>query len=493
MTDILVERDCAIAMRDGTTTRADVWRAAGGRPGPAILVRTPYDKNWMEHQSPIAPGLAVDRGFALVVQDVRGRFASEGSFTPYLQERDDGYDSVEWLAAQDWCDGNVVMSGWSYVGACQWLAAQTAPPPLRAIAPLNSSDCYAEGWTFRNGVLERGLVGSWIAAAIGTTNELRHDNVAQVLGDDAVLGDLLGAARDWLTLPPSDAYWTRVSVSADRHAVRVPALCVGGWYDVLNAATLASHRRSTRSDDRLIVGPWAHDNLFSHLVGDRNLGFAGSGVAFGLGERILDFFDSAIAGAPSQLAPVTVYVLGARRWTTSNSWPPPDASDRAFPLSEGEFAVDPTALPPSLGGRGILVGIPGNGWGPLDQTPLTRRPDVLTSPLAVLSEDTTLAGPAVARLRTAASGGSERHWTVVLCQQADDGRLDVLTEGIAAAPVDAECVDVPLGDLCLEMRAGSRLVALISGGSVPRWQPVTTAGHQRVRAGSHLVVTTARL
>jgi predicted acyl esterase len=488
MTDLLVQRDVAIATRDGTVTRADVWRPADGPAGPAILIRTPYDKTWLEHQSPIAPGAAVDRGYSLVVQDVRGRFASEGSFVAFRQEREDGHDSIAWVAEQDWCNGEVAMSGWSYVGATQWLAAETAPPQLRAIAPMNSSPSYGEGWTFRNGVLERGLVGSWVAAAIGDVERLRLDEVETALHDDALLADLLADAAGWVARPPSDPYWDEVSV--DVHSVDLPVLHVSGWYDVLNAATLAGWRRRADPRDRLVVGPWAHDNLFGHLVSDRNLGAAGGGVAFGLGERILDFFDSAIAGRPSELPAATVYQLGARRWRELDGWPPPTARSLALGLPGGDFEVRPEDLPPSLGGRGILVGAAGFGWGPRDQRPLVERPDVLRLEPAATGA-TTLAGPALARLRIGASGGSRRQWTVVLCLRGADGRLDVLTEGVAQAPTKAATVDVPLGDLCVEVPADGRLVALVGGGSVPRWEAVQTAGRQQVLPGSELVVTTA--
>jgi predicted acyl esterase len=159
-------------------------------------------------------------------------------------------------------------------------------------------------------------------------------------------------------------------------------------------------------------------------------------------------------------------------------------------LPGGEFEVRPEDLPPSLGGRGILVGAPEFGWGPRDQRPLADRDDVLCLEAAPVAGGATLAGPATARLRVEARGGSSRQWTVVLCLRAPDGRLEVLTEGVAQAPTKAAEVEVPLGDVCVAVPADSRLVALIGGGSVPRWEPVRTEGRQRVLDGSELVVTT---
>ena len=115
-------------------TRAEAW-VPDGPSGPAILVRTPYLKETAA-PSPVADvRLATERGYRVVVQDVRGRGSSEGEFEPFVNEEADGADSVAWVAEQRWCDGRVVMAGMSYVGATQWLAAAAAPPALRASLP----------------------------------------------------------------------------------------------------------------------------------------------------------------------------------------------------------------------------------------------------------------------------------------------------------------------------------------------------------------------
>ena len=113
------------------------------------------------------PRVAAARGFAIVSQDVRGRGESEGEFDPYFQEGADGYDSIEHVAGLDWCSGDVVMAGNSYVGATQWLAAVRRRPALRAIAPGLTPDAYDEGWTFHSGVLELAFIHSWIAGIFG--------------------------------------------------------------------------------------------------------------------------------------------------------------------------------------------------------------------------------------------------------------------------------------------------------------------------------------
>ena len=149
------EADLPIRLRDGITTYADVFRPDGAGRFPALLQRTPCDKT-----STISRALMVDAmraamsGYAVVIQDVRGRFSSEGEFYTLVNEANDGYDSVEWVGSQPWCNGKVGMLGGSYVGATQWLAAVARPPSLSAIVSGVTASDYHEGWTYQGGALE---------------------------------------------------------------------------------------------------------------------------------------------------------------------------------------------------------------------------------------------------------------------------------------------------------------------------------------------------
>jgi uncharacterized protein len=157
--EITVVRDVAVPMRDGVILYADVYRPAAAGRYPVILQRTPYNKadgaNALANTDTLG---AVEHGYAVVIQDVRGRFHSDGDFTPFHQEIDDGYDTVEWCDAQPWSDGNVGMYGTSYVGAVQWLAAISTPPSLKAIIPTFTASDYYEGWTYQGGAFEWGFM-----------------------------------------------------------------------------------------------------------------------------------------------------------------------------------------------------------------------------------------------------------------------------------------------------------------------------------------------
>jgi uncharacterized protein len=485
--DVRLLREVSVPLRDGTVTRAEAW-VPDGPPGPAILVRTPYLKETAV-PSPVAEvRLATERGYCVVVQDVRGRGSSEGDFEPFVNEEADGADSVGWLAEQDWCDGRVVMAGMSYVGATQWLAAAAAPPALRGIAPTLSSDDYAEGWSFTDGVPELGFLATWNAIDLAPFDERWYDDPLRGCDDLEGLVRIAPWSADWLRAAGKPGYWNSRSVAHRRDDVTVPTLVTGGWYDVFCDASLRSFARSRHEHDRLVVGPWGHDAQLSHLVGDANVGIKGSGVVAELFDTILDFYDAVLAGEAPGLPRVSVYVLGARRWVGLDAWPPPVAEPAELPLESAILNVDPSDPVPSLGGRGLLVEVPGWGFGIRDQRHIAARDDVAVAARHIASERRWLAGPARALLRTEAEPGSM--WTVTLCVEQPDGALHNLTEGVATDGGDGS-VTVSLGDVCATVEPGQPLVALVAGSSFPRWPRPTYRRTQRMLAGSRLELTTA--
>jgi putative CocE/NonD family hydrolase len=487
VTDVRLLREIAVPLRDGTVTRAEAW-LPNGTPGPAILVRTPYLKETAV-PSPVADvRLATERGYSVVVQDVRGRGSSEGEFEPFVHEEADGADSVRWVAEQDWCDGRVVMAGMSYVGATQWLAAAAAPPALGAIAPTLSSDDFADGWSYKGGVPELGFLATWNAIDLAPFDERWHDEPIRA-GEE--LEDLARAApwsADWLRVGVESDYWLSRSVAHRRDGIAVPALVVGGWYDVFCDASLRSFARSRHERDRLVVGPWGHDAELSHLVGDANVGIAGSGRVAELFDTILDFYDAILAEEAPRLPRVSVYALGARRWVGLAAWPPPGAEPAALRLEPAVVNVDPADPVPSLGGRGLLVEVPGRGFGIRDQRAIAARDDVALVVRHAEPNSSWLAGPTRAVLRTEAEPGSM--WTVTLCVEQPDGALHNLTEGVAIDEGHGT-VAVPLGDVCATVEPRQPIVALVAGSAFPRWPRPRFRGTQSVLEGSRLELTTA--
>src|SRR5579863_10110724 len=178
--DITIQRGVPMKTRDGVTLRADIYRPSGDGRYPTLLQRTPYDKN----NAAEFGRTAAARGYLVVVQDVRGRYTSEGEWYPFKHETDDGYDTIEWAAALPNSNGKVGMFGGSYVGATQMLAAIGHPPHLAGICPVVTASNYHENWTYQGGAFEQWFNESWTSGlAQDTANRLLHNDTNALEGD----------------------------------------------------------------------------------------------------------------------------------------------------------------------------------------------------------------------------------------------------------------------------------------------------------------------
>ena len=157
---VLVDLDVSAPMRDGAQLRANVYRPRDGR-WPVLLTRSPYGKDLPGAASMLDPVQAARRGYVVIVQDTRGRFASEGEFHPFEDEARDGVDTIAWAADLPYSDGNVGMYGASYLGFTQWSAAVDQPPALKALVPSVTWCDPLNGMSFRGGALELGTIAHW--------------------------------------------------------------------------------------------------------------------------------------------------------------------------------------------------------------------------------------------------------------------------------------------------------------------------------------------
>ncbi len=191
---VKLETNVPVPMRDGAILYADVFRPDGPGPFATILQRTPYDKTAALANQMLDPIKAAKAGFALMIQDTRGRYTSEGEFNAFVDDINDGYDTVEWAAAQPWSTGKVGMCGASYVGATQWLAAMSRPPHLVTVVPNVTASNYHNGWTYQGGAFELGFNVSWTMLSLTLANfknvsgkknvpqERRHDLIKAIDG-----------------------------------------------------------------------------------------------------------------------------------------------------------------------------------------------------------------------------------------------------------------------------------------------------------------------
>lgn len=485
---VTVEKNVAIKLRDGVTLRADVYRPAAAGQYPMLLQRTPYNKElWPITALTLDPIRAAAAGYAVVIQDVRSRWASEGeTFFPYRHEQQDGYDSVEWAATQAYSSGKVGCYGLSYMGGTAWLAAASGHPALHAISPTTAPNDFWRNHFWRGGALQIGLLAMWALRAIGPDALIRSKPdlremfpLLTRLIDDidafaAVLRQLplnefeptrphdanfLPFFYEFLKHPQPDDF-TRALLFSSRHQqVRTPALIIAGWHDLLLLNDL-EHFRGMRDDGgseearkhtRLIVGPWAH-GMFQHVVGELDFGFRANGMFLDLREDLtklqLRWFDRWLKDERNGVedeAPVKLFVQGTNRWRDEADWPLTragitpwylhgDGNLSAAPPSAGgtprTYVYDPNDPCPTCGGPLLLPAqyTPG----PVDQAPILTRRDVLCYTSAVLEQEMEITGPLAAVLY-ASTSGRDTDWVVKLCDVHPDGRSFNVTDGVLRA------------------------------------------------------------
>src|SRR5882762_1135415 len=240
---VTTEHGLTVKMRDGAILRADIYRPKADGTFPVLLERTPYDKS-----GSVGFGIsAAARGYVVIVQDVRGRYTSEGEWYPFKHESNDGYDTVEWAATLPYSNGKVGMFGGSYVGATQMLAAITHPPHLAGICPVVTASNYHDGWTYQGGAFEQWFNQNWTTQlATNTMWRLIAKNTNALLGAPVLplthypafnyaslpagadaTAQLAPYYLDWLAHPDYDAYWKQWSIEEHFSDIQVPALHIG--------------------------------------------------------------------------------------------------------------------------------------------------------------------------------------------------------------------------------------------------------------------------
>lgn len=437
-----------VRMRDGVELCANVFRPAGNGRLPVLLVRTPYGKGTDLSATYEA---FVKAGYALVVQDVRGRGHSEGQFRPLEQEVKDGYDTLAWIAAQPWCSGKIGMMGASYLGIVQWKAAISGSPYLKAISPaVSGSDEFEDRFYSKGGAMKLGHRLSWMAANLRLPQlpEPKFEDYVNHLplrtSDRAATGRSVDFWQTALDHPVYDAYWKSISTREQLDRVQVPVLSFAGWYDNFVENDLEAFRRLRQMgrEARIVVGPWPH-NVPSSFPG---FDF-GPEAALAIRRLQLEWFDhwlKAPAGTrpgPPPGAPARLFVMGANRWEEAESWPPPSQPVR-FYLSGGgrlvekppagskpdAYVYDPRKPVPTMGGA-VCCNPKIFPWGPMDQRPVEKRSDVLVYTSAALERELEITGPVEAALWVSTSA-RDTDFTAKLVDVWPDGRAINLCDGI---------------------------------------------------------------
>ena len=365
----LVEHDVTVRMRDGVILRADVWRPGASGRFPVLVYRTPYDRRRVQgERSTVAH--AVERGYAVVVQDVRGRHGSDGTFEPYRNEGRDGYDTIEWAAAQAWSDGSIGTFGLSYPGAVQWLAAVESPPHLKAMVPamtfstprnfFYSGGVFDMSWTawIWNNIapdvrVRRGLDGPrTVEEARAAWNRIR-DPILRRLPLVALdeFRDVSPYLFTWLSHPAGDRWWSWAELRGRYDRVGAAVLNLSGWHDeaygpegaLTNFLGLRAARAAQPSArTNLLIGPWVHGGVMEAAEaqsrsGDRAFGAA---AAIDYDETILRFMDRYVRGLDNGVdrePVVKAFVMGENAWREADRWPLPGTLPRTLFIDDLAF------------------------------------------------------------------------------------------------------------------------------------------------------------
>ena len=466
-----------VPMRDGVRLATDVYLPQGEGPWPVVLRRTPYDKGTGGGEGPYTAA-----GYALVLQDQRGRFRSEGEYTPHENEMRDGYDTVEWIAAQPWSDGKVGISGASALGIAANMAAAADPPHLvAAYVVVAPASLFFEG-RFIGGLFKKADTGNW----------MRRQGVSE---------ESIAAYKRRVVL---DERWQQMDFTFRRHAVDIPIYNVGGWYDLFLQGNVTNFRYlqewgrpGARGNQKLLIGPFGHGRLrgdleypdaerpgseeelrwFDHwLKGEAN------GI---MDEPAVRWYQRAAAyrGEPSE----------KNVWRQSDTWPPNGTTTRRLYLREGlalsfdppdgeggttTYRHDPAEPVPTVGGLNLTLPL-----GPMDQRAIEERPDYLRFETEPLQEDLTLAGALTMELWAATDVPDTDFMVKVVDVYPNGYEALVLDTGIRTrfrhgrraqdvammTPGQAEKLQIDLWQTGIVLEKGHRLAVHISSSNDPRF------------------------
>ena len=473
--------DVMVEMRDGVKLATAVYLPDGEGPWPVVLSRTPYNKEGRSGRG-AAHHRYTEAGYVFATQDQRGRFASEGDYTPHENELRDGYDTVEWAASQTWSNGKVGMTGGSALGIAANLAAATDPPHLVcSFVTVAPRSLFYEG-RFIGGVFKEADTGGWMRG--------------QGVGEDEIT-----AYRKRVVL---DRRWLDTDLIFHRHNIDVPIYNVGGWYDLFSYGTVTNFqylqnwgREGALGNQKLMVGPIGHGEVRGDLA------YPNSRVETNEEMRFFDYWlkgdDNGIMDEPA----VKYYMMASARkgaasdknaWMTAETWPPNGSTRTRFYLRENlglstvkptedgsatTYRFDPASPSDTVGGLNLRLPL-----GPMDQRAVGERPDYLRFQTEILESDLVLAGKIDLELY-ASTDGSDTDFMVKLVDVYPDGYEALVLDTALRTrfrkgrrPEDVEMMvpgkieklDIDMCNSAITIEKGHRLAVHVTSSNYPRFE-----------------------
>lgn len=465
----ILDKNVPVPMRDGVVLRADVLRPTENGRFPVLVYRTPYGKEDAQQEYTTFKH-ARDRGYAVVVQDVRGRFQSEGEFRPYENEGRDGYDTIEWAAAQPWSNGAVGSLGLSYPGAVQWLAAVQSPPHLKAMVPAMTFST-PQNFFYAGGTWDMSWI-EWIWDNIAWDTRTKKNQPGPRTYEEALatwkaqgttmlntlpLLDLKPLRQvapyyfDWLRHPPEDPWWNWSELRDRYSSTNAAVLNLSGWYDdnygpegaTTNFMGLVKARTGVKDTrTHLLIGPWVHGvaSTAETRSGEREFGPT---AAIDYDDVVLRWMDHYVKGLENGVdreSPVRYFVMGTNQWRDADQWPPvakempmflapprgkkSSARLQTRPFDNKDsfsvFASDP--VHPVIN--------PYDSSGAHDYAKLSARADILTFDSVVLQEKVEVTGPIMARIFVSCDCQDFDLWARLLDVSPDGAAINLMSPGL---------------------------------------------------------------
>jgi putative CocE/NonD family hydrolase len=514
----IVEQSVEITMPDSVVLEAALFLPAESGAHATILVRTPYGKR--QHLTE-ARFWAVN-GYAVLVQDTRGKWGSGGEYIPFLNEHADGTATIEWIVEQGWSDGSIGMYGSSYLAFCQLVLASTAHPALKSIIPIS-------GWLHDEGQITHGgahhimLSIPWILHEESKTKrpigDVELDEMFEYLPLIDVFGSIGLESKIW-----NEEFDFSHLQAYSASNIRIPALHITGWNDFVHEAALGIYRQAANgpagSQQKLIVGPWFHDQFYTEYTeaGDEDFGPQSAMGLDRLMKLALEWFDATIKNEARDISAwpdVRVFVMGANEWKEYDTWPPVNTGYRKLfigsnkgansstgdgalaanpPASSGydSYLFDPMNPVPTYGGANFhfllhLIGVK-------DQREIEERNDVLVYTTAPLEGDMEIAGP-VRAVVYASTEGKDTDFTAKLVEVRPNGYARIIEEGIIRAsyremtgerellePGRVYRLTVELGTTAIMIPKGNRVRLEISSSNFPKYDRNPNTGEEALRA-----------
>lgn len=461
--EVIVKKNVAIPMRDGVNLYSNVYKPKAEGKFPVILTRLPYGKDEYYCFMPAIGKFWARKGYVFVAQDIRGKFTSEGEFDPLINEVEDGFDTLEWIATQPWCDGNIGMEGESYYGYTTWAGAVGGHPNLKCISPMNTAMDFHTA-TFQNGALTLQTAGLYPIFMHGKTyqNAMRLDRMhLPLLAMDDAAGIPAPPYNRLLEHPFRDEVTESYNLRMRRERIEIPMLVVAAWYDVFLKTTiddwqmqrLKAVQAEAKEEQWILISPSDHESTTTetHRIGQVDIGDKSTTTVWEVRQEFFDHFLKGLDNGFEKKPPVQLFVIGDNDWRPESEWPLARTqytdyylhSDGKANTSDGNGTLnlsapadepfdtytydpeDPIAIHYDIDLWMLAEQLE-------DRSPVEKRDDVLVYTSAPLEEDTEITGPISVKLY-AASSAVDTDFTAALVDVFPDGYLHLIQEGIQRA------------------------------------------------------------